>query len=280
MKLHLILDEYLDYAERSVVSIARTRSSISSLTRRLGHYDHSRLTAPMLRAYRKDEGLEPASINRDFSVLRAALKQAQGRGDIKVAPDVPKRAGENKRVTWLQPAQVEQLLLACLPYPVLHTFVLLALLTGQRKEAVLSLKWSQVDRARNTVWFGDHDLTFASRRKGRGSVDISPGLARLLDRLANSTPYVLVSSRGSRLPDINWDHWKAATEAAGLTGLTPHDLRHTVATNLIREQVPLIDVSRLLGHSSTAITEEIYVNHQPQFLRPAVAKLDTLAGVA
>ena len=78
-----------------------------------------------------------------------------------------------------------------------------------------------------------------------------------------------------------WCHWKAATAAAGLAGLVPHDLRHTVATNLIREQVPLIDVSRSCwGTPNTAITEQIYINHQPQFLRPAVAKLDILAGVA
>lgn len=280
MKLHLILTEYLEYAQREIVDVPRTRSCISSLTRHLGHYDHSRLTPAVLRGYRRSEGLAPASINRDFQVLSAALRQAQGRGDIKVVREIPKREGANKRVTALRQDQVTALLLACVPYPVLHRFVLLSLLTGQRKQAVLGLEWRQVDRARNTVWFNDHDLPFSQRRKGRGSVDISPGLSKLLDELANASPYVLVCSHGSKMEDINWDHWKAATAAAGLTGLVPHDLRHTVATNLIREQVPLIDVSKLLGHANTAITEQIYINHQPQFLRPAVAKLDILAGVA
>ena len=36
MKLHLILNEYLEYAQREIVSIDRTRSSVSSLTRHLG----------------------------------------------------------------------------------------------------------------------------------------------------------------------------------------------------------------------------------------------------
>jgi integrase len=280
MKLHLILTEYLEYAQREIVSIDRTRSSVSSLTRHLGHYDHARLTPAVLRGYRRGEGLKPASINRDFQVLSAALRQAQGRGDIKVVPEIPKREGADKRVTALRQDQVKQLLLACLPYPALHRFVLLSLLTGQRKQAVLGLEWRQVDRERNTVWFGDHDLIHAARRKGRGSVDISPGLAKLLDELANESPYVLVCSHGSRLEDINWDHWKAATATAGLAGLVPHDLRHTVATNLIRENVPLGKVSQLLGHASSAITEEIYVHRQPQDLRHAVALLDNLADVA
>ena len=280
MKLHLILDEYLAYAKCSIVAVPRTRSCISSLIRHLGHYEHTRLTPLVLRGYRRGEGLAPASINRDFGVLRAALKQAQARGDIKVAPEIPSREGADGRVTWLREEQVTALLRACLPYPALHTFVLLSLLTGQRKQAVLGLTWEQVDRERSTIWFNDHDLPLAQRRKGRGSVHISEGLAKLLDRLANPSPYVLVCSHGDRQQDINWDHWKAATAAAGLTGLVPHDIRHTVATNLIREQVPIDQVSQLLGHASTAITEEIYVHRQPQFLRPAVNLLAKLAGVA
>ena len=84
---------------------------------------------------------------------------------------------------------------------------------------------------------------------------------------------------GQRIRDFR-KAWTEACTGAGVEGLTPHDLRHTVATNLIREKVPLIDVSKLLGHSSTAITERIYVNHQPQFLTGAIKRLEKLAGVA
>ena len=90
---------------------------------------------------------------------------------------------------------------------------------------------------------------------------ISAGLAELLNRLRvdNDSPYVLTSRYGCRLRDINWDHWREITAAAGVPGLRPHDLRHTVANNLIRSKEPLLNVSRLLGHASTKVTEAVYV---------------------
>jgi len=43
----------------------------------------------------------------------------------------------------------------------------------------------------------------------------------------------------------------------------PHSFRHYFATQLIRKGVPLIKVSKLLGHSSVIITEKIYVHLVP-----------------
>lgn len=281
MKVALLLERYLnEYAETNICSVERARSCVRSLSEHLGRYDHTRLTAGVLRTYRQKDQLAPASINREFSVLRASLLWAQAQGLVKTVPAIPKRAGANQRVVWLRPAEVDRLLEAAKNYAALRYFILLCLLTGQRKEAILSLRWSQVDRSQRVVWFGDHGLTHAERRKGRGSVPISAGLEPLLDELANDSPFVLVNSRGTRFQDINIDHWREVVEAAGLEGLTPHDLRHTVATNLIRDEVPLIDVSKLLGHANTVITEKIYVQHQPQFLNNAVNRLDRLAGVA
>lgn len=39
-----------------------------------------------------------------------------------------------------------------------------------------------------------------------------------------------------------------------------HDLRHTCASLLIRQGIPMKQVSVWLGHSSTAITSDIYVH--------------------
>jgi len=60
------------------------------------------------------------------------------------------------------------------------------------------------------------------------------------------------------------------------TGLdiTPHVLRHTVATQLAQKNVPMTQISRLLGHRSTAITEKVYAKFSPDFCRQAVAHLN------
>lgn len=47
---------------------------------------------------------------------------------------------------------------------------------------------------------------------------------------------------------------------------TPHTFRHYFATRLIRANVPLIIVSRILGHSNVLITEQIYCHLTPEDL--------------
>ena len=49
----------------------------------------------------------------------------------------------------------------------------------------------------------------------------------------------------------------------------PHSMRHSVASNLVSAGVPILEVSRLLGHSSTAITERVYMKLAPDFTRNA-----------
>ena len=46
----------------------------------------------------------------------------------------------------------------------------------------------------------------------------------------------------------------------------PHALRHFFATRLIQAGVPLIKVSKILGHANTLITQQIYVHLVPEDL--------------
>ena len=62
-------------------------------------------------------------------------------------------------------------------------------------------------------------------------------------------------------------------EKTGLD-ITPHILRHTVATQLAQKNVPMPQISRLLGHRSTAITERVYAKYSPDFCRQAVTHLN------
>lgn len=49
-------------------------------------------------------------------------------------------------------------------------------------------------------------------------------------------------------------------ERAGISHFAPHSLRHFTATRLIKAGIPLYQISKLLGHSETRITEEIYLH--------------------
>ncbi len=63
---------------------------------------------------------------------------------------------------------------------------------------------------------------------------------------------------------------------AGIRKIRPHDLRHTYATLAIKAGVPLLTVSRQLGHSSIAITADIYAHAVPGSNRAAAEALETI----
>ena len=58
-----------------------------------------------------------------------------------------------------------------------------------------------------------------------------------------------------------------ACERAGVPGFRPYALRHTYATELIREHQPITDVSAALGHSSVLTTARYYLHADPEMIR-------------
>ncbi len=64
--------------------------------------------------------------------------------------------------------------------------------------------------------------------------------------------------------------------AAGIRHIRPHDLRHTYATLAIMAGVPLLTVSRQLGHASIATTADTYSHAVPGSNRAAADALEAV----
>ena len=54
-----------------------------------------------------------------------------------------------------------------------------------------------------------------------------------------------------------------AVKASGLRRIRLHDTRHTVAALMLQAGVPVLVVSQFLGHSSVAITLDVYGHLMP-----------------
>lgn len=67
--------------------------------------------------------------------------------------------------------------------------------------------------------------------------------------------------------------FKCALKKAGLPAIRFHDLRHTAATLMLADGVPLVTVSKILGHSSPAITAMIYAHALDDQKADAIASL-------
>lgn len=64
-------------------------------------------------------------------------------------------------------------------------------------------------------------------------------------------------------------------DRAGIGHVRIHDLRHTFASFLIRQGIPLYHVSQLLGHSDIRITQR-YAHLAPDYLRECLNVLPQL----
>ncbi len=69
--------------------------------------------------------------------------------------------------------------------------------------------------------------------------------------------------------------FQAACTRAKIADFRVHDLRHTFASWLVQGGVPLLEVAKLLGHSTIEMTER-YAHLAPENLRAAVGVLDRL----
>lgn len=89
---------------------------------------------------------------------------------------------------------------------------------------------------------------------------------RLLD--GKTCPYFFVSTRGNQMgTDAMRKMFKATVRAAGLDdSLSPHDMRHTFATDLLNGGADLRSVQEMLGHASLSTTQ-IYTHLSTERLK-------------
>ena len=256
----------------------------------------------------RSQTVSDGTINRELGVLSAAFNYAIAKRGWKVANPVVgcKRPEPEGRVRWITRAEAAGLIQMAdrptafsadsrekislgLPLtsqyrsPYLRDFIELALNTGCRKQELLGLKWENVD-------FGN-DLILLERTKNglRRSVPlnlVSKGVLirrrRVRAEVCPDTPWVFFhitpttnAHVGDRVKDVKTS-FATACKKAGIKDLRIHDLRHTAASWLVMEGVPLLQVSRLLGHRSITQTER-YAHLAPESSR---ALVEVLAGNA
>jgi integrase len=96
-----------------------------------------------------------------------------------------------------------------------------------------------------------------------------------------ASPYIFMSTRRGRNGQLTKfstvrNSFRRALERSGLTsrGYCFHDIRRTFASKLYADGVPLVVVSRLLGHRSVTTTER-YLGVRLEEKRLAVAALES-----
>jgi excisionase family DNA binding protein len=221
-------------------------------------------------ALRIKDGNAPSTSNRYLALLKKMFNVAIDEGYIRENPArKTKKCSERDRVSDRVFSEEEEARLLSASYPTLRSVIFVVLNTGLRLGEVLSLKWELID-------FEKRMLKVERTKSGRPlTLPMNGDLVEEMKRLRALGPanqFVFQNPKtGGPITTIR-SAFEGACKRAGITGLTFHRLRHTVASRLIERNADIEEVRSILGHSSIAITQR-YVHATEERRRAAVELL-------
>lgn len=238
----------------------------------------------------KAEVLVTSTLRNLRSILRRAINRAQVRKRVRhnvvlLCDELPAGKGEGRPSKALTFAQAEAVLKAAEESP-MRAYIVVSLLTGARTEEMRPMTWDHVDlvgKPKATlaippnvkVWRSVRAKGETKTRKSRRTLALPARAVRALEdhRVAQRAIKSLAGDdwqeHGLVFPtsvgteqDVNnvRRDFRKVIKAAGLNPVewTPRELRHSFVSILSDSGMPIEEISRLVGHSSTAVTELVY----------------------
>ena len=172
----------------------------------------------------------------------------------------------------------------------IYPAIMLAGGLGLRRSEALGVRWSRIDWEKRTVLLdtkiveydrnGEKIVEPAEEMKNKSSHRTLPLPEPVYEMLTEEKEkqalyrrmfkgsynrryddYVCVNQLGELIkPSYVTQHFSDLLKKYGLRHIRFHDLRHTFASILIGQDVPLINVSNFLGHSDISTTANIYAH--------------------
>lgn len=247
----------------------------------------------------KPGGLNPLTVRHHHALLHRALKNAVEWGLIIRNPaDAahPPRP-QPSEINIMSEDEIHTFLEAARQTPYFHLFHTI-LFTGLRRSEVLALRWSDVDlllsqisvsRSIHQLRDGSYIFRQPKSAKGRRTVALSPSATqvlreyrdkitteRLLDgNLLRDNDLVFSRSDGSPIrPNTITRVWSDLAKKCGISASRLHDARHSHASIMLKAGVHPRIVQERLGHSTIAITLDIYSHVSPGLQEAAAKQFD------
>lgn len=154
--------------------------------------------------------------------------------------------------------------------------IILSLYMGLRKGEICALKWENIDLYRRTINI-ENSISVVKNKNGTGthfeikkpktessvrSVPIPNLILPLLKEIKKSSSSEFVVSKNKKFINPRTFEYRFHKEIlkCGINDFNFHKLRHTFATRCIEKGMDPKTLSEILGHSSVAITLNLYVH--------------------
>lgn len=277
--------EYLDVQERSPETISSYMKDLKSfetfiVTKYNGPVYFSDITAKDIDEYLKylkeERKLSPASRSRNLYTLRSLYNFACKKDlcQQNIANKIEPIKIRQKERVYLTPKEVEELVNA-IDHFLIKVVVQTLYYTGMRISECLNLKIDDLDFKNNIIHI----------KKGKGNKDrdipINSKLKSILqeywdkERKFIKSPYFFATEKTGRLSSVyvNTVLHQTTDKLNWTKKVTAHTLRHSFASNLVLNDISLVNIQRLLGHSNLKITS-IYTHTNMDELSKAVNSLN------
>lgn len=255
-----------------------------------------------LYAERLEAGSSPSTVLHLHRVLHHALTMAE-RWEL-VPRNVAKHATPPRvprfKIRPLTAGDVRRLLASAEGTP-FGAAIVIAVVGGLRLGEIFALRWRDVDlgdepvvHVRGSLQRVRGRLTIVEPKTDESMRDVAIGslgadalrrhrVRQNQERLQLGSDWddndlVFANYRGRFMaPDyFVRRHFQAVLVDAGLPRIRFHDLRHTFATLQLSNRQPVKIVSEMMGHTRTAITQDLYTHVSAQMQRQAATALDAL----
>jgi integrase len=263
-----VLAFYLDERIVDTLSAANIRYDLARLNEWWGDKLVSEIGKATCKAYVAwRNGVKSA--RRELAFLNAALNcwhADDEHGPLAVKPKIafpPKPEPRDKHMTREQAARF---LWQARREPHLARLFLVGWYTGSRRTVIGQLRWDMVDLKTGIML---RKPPGAPKAKNKLSPPCRMGKRLLAHmrrwrRLDGKGAEFVVAYRGKaiRRPIRSWERARKAAKLPAY--ITPHILRHTRATNMMREGVDIWEAAQFLG-MSVAVLEKHYAHHRPEW---------------
>lgn len=266
-----VLDWYYDDHAMHLESADDAKASVNRFINFYGAADPCSIDLAEQKRYiahRALDGVGNETINRDLSVLAAALNRAYDQKKITERPYkvylLPRAEPRGRYLTrtelalgyaymWWRIKELKR-------YQHVLLFTRLAINTGARMSAILQLTWDRVDFKARKIWFPVPGRRQTKKR--RTVIDFDCKLEAALRQAYNRrrTDYV-IEFEGQPVKQIRKSVVKSF-EAVGVYDVSPHTLRHTFGTWASGGGAHLAHIGGAMGHSNPSTTAK-YAKYQP-----------------
>jgi integrase len=216
----------------------------------------------------------PTICRREIGFLHAAAiywHKLSGKGPLRVMPIVFKPPTPQKRTRWLTRSEAAQFLwfgvrrLKPGQRKRLFRFFIIGWYTGTRHTAIGGTRWSMVDVEAGIMHRRPPGV--AETKKRTPPVRIGRRLLSHLRRWRriDGRKATFILERGGKASKDMGNAWRAARILSGLSkDVTPHTLRHSRATHMMRPRVDPWQAARSLG-MSLEMLQSTYGHHHPDW---------------